>query len=128
MVPERMSPDAAESLFAALGPVSLDTLSGFWRGRAVETGHPVDDLLRASSWIGKDFDDPDHVHPLVHEGAFGRYRLDPGRVPLSSRGGSVLRAGPAPAPPSASLGQSWPPAALGPVCGFSTIAGRSPPP
>ncbi len=57
-------------------------LTGFWRGRAVETGHPVDELLRASSWIGKDFLSQDEVHPLVHEGVFGRYRLNPGLVPL----------------------------------------------
>jgi hypothetical protein len=77
-----MSPEAAEALFAARPPVPVDMLTGFWRGRAVATGHPVDELLRASSWIGKEFVALDEVHPLVHEGAFGRYRLDPGRVPL----------------------------------------------
>ena len=78
-----MSPEAAEALFAALGPVPVEMLTGFWRGRALATGHAIDELLRASSWIGKEFAAPDEVHPLVHEGAFGRYRLDPGRVPLN---------------------------------------------
>jgi len=77
-----MSPEGAEALFATLGPVPLGMLAGFWRGRAVETGHAVDELLRESSWIGKDFLAPDEVHPLVHDGAFGRYRINPGLVPL----------------------------------------------
>jgi hypothetical protein len=77
-----MSAEAAEALFATLGPVPVGMLRGFWRGRAVETGHPVDELLRASSWLGKDFLAPDEVHPLVQQGAFGRYRLNPGLVPL----------------------------------------------
>jgi hypothetical protein len=62
--------------------VPIDMLRGFWRGRAVETGHPVDELLRASCWTGKEFLSNDVVHPLVHDGAFGRYRLNPGLVPL----------------------------------------------
>jgi len=81
-VPERLSPEAAVALFARLPPVPPETLRGFWRGRPVDTGHPYDAMLRASCWIGKEFLDPDRVHPLVHEGAFGRYRLDPGRLPL----------------------------------------------
>src|SRR6056297_1907851 len=81
-VPERLSSRDAEALFSRLPPVSTDALRGFWRGRPVETGHPYDAMLRASCWIGKEFLDPDRVHPLVHEGAFGRYRLDPGRLPL----------------------------------------------
>ena len=87
-----MSPEAAEALFAALGPAPVGMLTGFWRGRAVETGHAVDELLRASSWIGMDFLAADDVHPLVHDGAFGRYRLNPGLVPLGlARGLGLAR-------------------------------------
>ena len=78
-----MSPEEAEALFAALPPVPVGMLTGFWQGRTVATGHPVDEILGASSWIGKEFLAPDEVHPLVHEGAFGRYRLNPGLVPLA---------------------------------------------
>jgi hypothetical protein len=78
-----MSREEAEALFAALGPVPPTTMKGFWRGRAVETGHPVDVLLVVSSWIGKEFRGADEVHPLVHDGVFGRYRLNPGLVPLT---------------------------------------------
>jgi hypothetical protein len=78
-----MTTEEAEAFFAALGPVPLASLGGFWRGRAVATGHPVDELLRASSWCGKEFLSPEEVHPLIHEGAFGRYRLNPGLVPLA---------------------------------------------
>jgi hypothetical protein len=87
-----MSREAAEALFLTLGPVPLEMLTGFWRGRAVETGHATDGLLRASSWIGKDFLAADDVHPLVHDGAFGRYRLNPGLVPLGlARGLGLAR-------------------------------------
>lgn len=72
----------AEALIASLPPVPLAMLTGLWSGRAVATGHPVDELLRASSWFGKEFGSAEVVHPLVHDGAFGRYRLNPGRVPL----------------------------------------------
>jgi len=81
-VPERLSSRDAEALFSRLPPVSTDALTGFWRGRVVDTGHPYDSMLRASCWIGKEFLAPERVHPLVHEGAFGRLRLDPGRIPL----------------------------------------------
>jgi hypothetical protein len=77
-----MRPAEAEALHRALGPVPVERLTGFWRGRSVETGHPVDELLRVSGWIGKDFGGSEAVHPLVHEGAFGRYRMNPGLVPL----------------------------------------------
>jgi hypothetical protein len=77
-----MRPEAAEALFLSLGPVEVERLTGFWRGRSVETGHPVDELLRVSGWIGKEFLSAEAVHPLVHEGAFGRYRMNPGLVPL----------------------------------------------
>jgi hypothetical protein len=72
----------AEALFLSLGPVRVERLTEFWRGRSVETGHPVDELLRVSGWIGKEFLSAEAVHPLVHEGAFGRYRMNPGLVPL----------------------------------------------
>jgi hypothetical protein len=77
-----MRPAEAEALFLSLGPMPLERLRGFWRGRSVETGHPVDELLRVSGWIGKQFIGMEAVHPLVHEGAFGRYRMNPGLVPL----------------------------------------------
>jgi hypothetical protein len=77
-----MSPEAAEALFLTLGPVPVARLTGFWRGRAVATGHQVDELLRVSGWIGKEFVSAEDVHPLVHDGAFGRYRMNPGLVPL----------------------------------------------
>lgn len=82
-VPDRMTTAEAEAFYLRLGPVSPGVLRGFWRGRPVDTGHPYDAILRASSWIGKEFLDDESVHPLIHDGAFGRYRLDPGRAPLA---------------------------------------------
>lgn len=77
-----MAAEDAEALFSSLGPVEAGALTGFWRGRAVDTGHPVDTLLRVSGWIGKEFQGAEEVHPLVLEGAFGRYRMNPGLVPM----------------------------------------------
>jgi hypothetical protein len=77
-----MRPEEAEELFLSLGAVPVERLTGIWRGRSVGTGHPVDELLRVSGWIGKEFLTAEAVHPLVCQGAFGRYRMNPGLVPL----------------------------------------------
>lgn len=51
--------------FDALEPVSLDFMRGRWRGSEIETAHPMNGLLAVSSWYGKEFIDPEHVHPLL---------------------------------------------------------------
>ncbi|MBE9139962.1 DUF4334 domain-containing protein [Nodosilinea sp. LEGE 07088] len=57
--------DAALQLFDALEPVSLAFMIGRWRGSEISTHHPMDGLLAASNWYGKEFIDPETVHPLL---------------------------------------------------------------
>ncbi|MGB3698876.1 MAG: GXWXG domain-containing protein [Gordonia sp. (in: high G+C Gram-positive bacteria)] len=74
---------AAEAQFDALPAVGVDEIVGRWRGSEVPTGHPMDGLLEVSGWYGKQFDDPDHVHPLL----FGRpgdfYAVNPKLIPMT---------------------------------------------
>lgn len=58
------SPEAL-ALFDGLEPVDLSFMIGRWRGSEFPTGHPMDGLLAASNWYGKEFVDPDTVHPLL---------------------------------------------------------------
>lgn len=55
----------ALALFDDLDPVDLDFMIGRWRGSEFPTGHPMDGLLQASNWYGKEFIAPDTVHPLL---------------------------------------------------------------
>lgn len=52
-------------VFDDLEPVDLDFMLGRWRGSGLHTGHPMDGMLDASDWYGKEFIDPDQVHPLL---------------------------------------------------------------
>jgi hypothetical protein len=57
--------ETALQLFDALDPVSLDFMIGRWQGSGIDTNHPMDGLLEASNWYGKEFIDPENVHPLL---------------------------------------------------------------
>jgi len=57
--------ERALQLFDALDPVSLDFMLGVWQGSGLETNHPMDGLLEASNWYGKEFVDTENVHPLL---------------------------------------------------------------
>ncbi len=77
------SRDDALALFDGLEPVRAEELTGRWRGRELATGHPMDGLLEASGWYGKQFDDVDSVHPLLFASRDGEMvSVDPRRVPL----------------------------------------------
>ncbi|WP_203338355.1 DUF4334 domain-containing protein [Nocardioides limicola] len=95
------STEQAWELFDSLEPVSAAALTGRWRGRELRTGHPMDGLLEASGWFGKQFDGVDAVHPLLFQTPDGDiFAVDPRRLPLSvadrvpagvvSRGRSML--------------------------------------
>jgi hypothetical protein len=79
--------EEALAFYDSLPPVTIDQLSGSWRGSDLPTGHPFDGLLEALGWYGKTFRGPDEVDPLVFRTADGVYALDPAFVPL----GAVLR-------------------------------------
>ena len=74
---------AALEFYDGLGAVTAEELTGRWRGRELATGHPMDGRLAASGWWGKQFDDVDHVHPLLFTTPGGDiFPVDPRRVPL----------------------------------------------
>ena len=57
--------EKALQLFDALEPVNLNFMMGRWQGSGLHTSHPMDGLLEASDWYGKEFIDPETVHPLL---------------------------------------------------------------
>ncbi len=52
-------------MFDASAPVSLEEMTGVWRGSGMPTGHPLDGLLERYGWYGKRFRDANHVDPLL---------------------------------------------------------------
>jgi Domain of unknown function (DUF4334)/GXWXG protein len=80
--------EAALAFFDSLPPVEIATMIGSWRGKGVETGHPMDGLLEGFGWHGKRFTAPDDVHPLVFDQAKGSvFSVNPAMIPV----GVVLR-------------------------------------
>ncbi|HSK38747.1 MAG TPA: DUF4334 domain-containing protein [Arenibaculum sp.] len=72
------------SFFDALPAATLDGCIGRWRGSGLHTDHPLDGLLEAFGWYGKEFVDRDTVHPLLfrdHGG--GVFPLDPALMPVT---------------------------------------------
>jgi hypothetical protein len=61
----RASLEQALAVFDELPPVPSDFLWGRWRGEEIRTGHPLEGWLEASGWYGKEFIDPETVHPLL---------------------------------------------------------------
>jgi hypothetical protein len=59
------TPEQALQLFDSLEPVNLAFMFGRWQGSGLHTAHPMDGLLEASNWYGKEFIDPETVHPLL---------------------------------------------------------------
>jgi hypothetical protein len=55
----------ALELFDSLEPINLNFMCGRWQGSGLHTAHPMDGLLEASNWYGKEFIDPETVHPLL---------------------------------------------------------------
>lgn len=68
---------AALALFDGLPAVDVAELHGFWRGEGFHTGHPLDGLLEACGWLGKRFDGPEHVQPLLFRTPAGVASLRP---------------------------------------------------
>ena len=55
----------ALALFDASPAVSPDFMIGTWHGDELPTDHPLDGMLAASGWWGKQFVDAETVHPLL---------------------------------------------------------------
>jgi hypothetical protein len=63
--------------------VQIGELTGRWRGSGLPTGSPLDGLLEAYGWYGKEFVDAETVHPLLFADAAGRPRpLNPALIPI----------------------------------------------
>jgi hypothetical protein len=61
----------ALALFESLEPATVEFMFGLWQGYGMATHHPLDGLLEASNWYGKEFISPEIVHPLLfsdHQG------------------------------------------------------------
>jgi hypothetical protein len=57
--------DEALDVFDDAAAVESEFMIGTWHGAELTTGHPLDGLLAASGWWGKQFVDVDTVHPLL---------------------------------------------------------------
>jgi hypothetical protein len=82
---EQRGATTAEALafFDGLPAAALDGLMGRWRGSGLATGHPMDGLLEAFGWYGKEFVDRDTVHPLLFRDKAGGIRpLNPALMPM----------------------------------------------
>jgi hypothetical protein len=56
---------------------------GRWRGSEVQTGHPLNGLLASYGWYGKEFIDPETVHPLLFQDPGGDiFTVDPRKLPM----------------------------------------------
>ncbi|MGK8523073.1 DUF4334 domain-containing protein [Nocardia asteroides] len=77
----------AWALFDRLPAARVEEITtGRWRGEELPTGHPMDGVLVASGWYGKQFDGPEDVHPLLFTSGGTVFPVDPRRVPLSLAG------------------------------------------
>jgi hypothetical protein len=89
----------ALDLFDRLPPVDEPYMLGRWRGSGMPTGHPLDGLLEAYRWWGKEFESAEVVHPLLFERKDGQ----PVRVNPALLGAGLGLVGRAPLPRSPAL-------------------------
>ena len=83
-------PTEVRALFDALPGIAVEELTGRWRGGGLCTGSPLDGLLEAYGWYGKEFVDAHRVHPLLFRDRQGRPRpVNPALLPVG-----LLRARP----------------------------------
>jgi GXWXG protein/Domain of unknown function (DUF4334) len=78
--------------------VAVEEMTGRWRGAELPTGSPLDGLLTAHRWWGKEVRDADTVHPLLFPDRAGRPRpIDPAPAPLGlvRRAPGLARSAPA---------------------------------
>jgi hypothetical protein len=64
--------------------VGVAEMTGRWRGAELPTGSPLDGLLTAYRWWGKEVLDADTVHPLLFPDRSGRpHPVQPAPAPLT---------------------------------------------
>ncbi|TKJ22399.1 hypothetical protein A6V29_06425 [Blastococcus sp. CCUG 61487] len=74
--------DEALAWFDSLPPVAPAEMLGRWQGSGLPTGSPLDGLLEAYGWYGKEFVDAETAHPLLFSTASGPRPVDPALVPV----------------------------------------------
>ena len=80
--------EAALTFFDSLAPLEVASMIGSWRGKGLETGHPIDGLLERFGWHGKRFSGPEGAHPLIFERTNGGvFSVNPATIPV----GFVIR-------------------------------------
>jgi len=75
--------DEALSFFDGLPAVEVADMRGRWLGIELPTGWPLEGLLTAYGWYGKDFADAETAHPMLFGDRTGRPRpVNPALLPL----------------------------------------------
>jgi hypothetical protein len=75
-------PAEALEFFDSLPAVGLAEIIGRWRGSGLHTGSPLDGLLEAYGWYGKQVTGVESVHPLLFQTRGGPRPVDPSWIPL----------------------------------------------
>lgn len=78
------SQEEAFAFYDQLDIAEPDEMIGMWKGEEIVTGHPLEGLLTASGWYGKEFIDEEHVHPLVFKKSNEiLYTINPNLLPIN---------------------------------------------
>ncbi|SEN81113.1 protein of unknown function [Terribacillus saccharophilus] len=78
------SQSVAFAFYDQLDIVEPEEMIGMWQGEEIVTGHPLEGLLTASGWYGKEFIDEEHVHPLVFKKSNEvLYTISPNWIPFN---------------------------------------------
>ena len=87
----RIRAEEALALFDSLPTVDLAFMRGTWKGSELQTGHPMDGMLGATGWYGKQFIDAESVHPLLFftEDRASVFPVDPRKWPSPTLRGPV---------------------------------------
>ncbi|OWR32813.1 hypothetical protein CDO73_02870 [Saccharibacillus sp. O23] len=76
--------EEAFAFYDGLEGASTEDMRGLWKGEEWVTGHPLEGLLTASGWYGKEFVSAEHVHPLIFEKKNGGlYKVNPLWIPMN---------------------------------------------
>ncbi|NMO17882.1 DUF4334 domain-containing protein [Pyxidicoccus fallax] len=87
----RIRTEEALTLFDSLPTVDLAFMRGTWKGSELQTEHPMDGMLEATGWYGKQFIDAESVHPLLFftEDRSSVFPVDPRKWPSPNIRGLV---------------------------------------
>ena len=78
-----MNTQEAFEYFDSCDAVDINFMLGRWQGSGFPTDHPMDGLLEAYGWYGKEFISADAVHPLLFKrGDQSPYQLTSQGIPL----------------------------------------------